>query len=127
MTGYLTLTIDSDKMQLQEHTELPDVKSVVNGDARQLFHVPSPFRNDVRITGYVNAQGIPLQLPKIGCMTIWYKNKYHGQIIEWFGNMVVVAESIGSNIMPVPLTNHELQWLKAQWSESLNLLKLEIA
>lgn len=110
--GYLTLTLQpimdnvASRIVLQEHyTEdvptLELLQSVVGGYIEPMFTVTSPCRKGYEITGYVNEEGLLINLPIFAGISV------DGDVRPFAGNLVITALTRNGNT--ALLTEEEMQ------------------
>mgnify|MGYP001417846549 CR=1 FL=1 len=108
MKGYLTVTLNDflgvDIKREAGTPELPTMQRVVNGLIETAFRVKSPFRKNISIDGYVNEEGLLMDLPRVLGVVDAYGER------AFSGNMIIVGGD-ERNGKTVSLTEAELDYI----------------
>lgn len=93
--------------RLDSPPSLETMQGVVGGLIETMFTIPSPYRENVEITGYVNEEGLLIGLPICGVVLDEYGYR------PFAGNMVMTGLKDGDT---VSLTEGEVGYLRSSWS-----------
>lgn len=121
MNGYVTITMDNEVedpdivvsvTKSETPPKLERLQEVVGGLIESMFTVPSPFRRDISLTGYVNEEGLIYRLPMFAAV----RDRYG--VRPFAGNMVIVGlnEKNGETVL---LTDEEIAHITNNFKSTL--------